>query len=50
MFQQPNKGEDFTILQALVSIDMLILFLATTFGVGGTLTAIDNLGQICSSL
>lgn len=50
MFQQPNRGEDFTMLQALVSIDMFILFLATTFGVGGTLTAIDNLGQIGSSL
>jgi MFS family permease len=29
---------------------MLILFTATTFGVGGTLTAIDNLGQIGNSL
>ncbi|KAI3878057.1 hypothetical protein MKX03_014325 [Papaver bracteatum] len=50
MFQQPNRGEDFTILQALVSVDMFILFLATTSGVGGTLTAIDNMGQIGSSL
>ncbi|KAI3957342.1 hypothetical protein MKW98_003063 [Papaver atlanticum] len=50
MFHQPNRGEDFTILQALVSIDMFILFLATTSGVGGTLTAIDNPGQIGSSL
>ncbi|MCL7044061.1 hypothetical protein MKW94_002191 [Papaver nudicaule] len=47
----PRRSQSyFTILQALVSIDMLILFLATTFGVGGTLTAIDNLGQIGSSL
>ncbi|XP_072074441.1 protein NUCLEAR FUSION DEFECTIVE 4-like [Arachis hypogaea] len=29
---------------------MLILFIATTFGVGGTLTALDNLGQIGKSL
>ena len=29
---------------------MLILFIATTFGVGGTLTALDNLGQIGNSL
>ncbi|KAF7847364.1 hypothetical protein BT93_L3049 [Corymbia citriodora subsp. variegata] len=29
---------------------MFILFLATIFGVGGTLTAIDNLGQIGASL
>lgn len=49
-FQPPNRGDDYTILQALFSIDMLILFLATICGVGGTLTAIDNLGQIGSSL
>ncbi|RZC70537.1 hypothetical protein C5167_033661 [Papaver somniferum] len=50
VFQPPNRGEDYTILQALFSIDMLILFLASICGVGGTLTAIDNLGQIGSSL
>ncbi|KAJ1418938.1 Nodulin-like [Sesbania bispinosa] len=50
MLKPPNRGEDYTILQALFSIDMLILFIATTFGVGGTLTAIDNLGQIGHSL
>lgn len=50
VFQPPERGEDYTILQALFSIDMLTLFLATTCGVGGTLTAIDNLGQIGESL
>ncbi|XP_012080985.2 protein NUCLEAR FUSION DEFECTIVE 4 isoform X1 [Jatropha curcas] len=49
-FKPPSRGEDYTILQALFSIDMLVLFLATIFGVGGTLTAIDNLGQIGTSL
>uniref|UniRef100_A0A803NWJ3 Nodulin-like domain-containing protein n=1 Tax=Cannabis sativa TaxID=3483 RepID=A0A803NWJ3_CANSA len=49
-FQPPNRGEDYTILQALFSVDMLILFVACISGVGGTLTAIDNLGQIGSSL
>ncbi|GMI90362.1 PICLORAM RESISTANT30 [Hibiscus trionum] len=49
-FKAPNRGEDYTILQALFSLDMLILFLATICGVGGTLTAIDNLGQIGASL
>ncbi|XP_017984150.1 PREDICTED: uncharacterized protein LOC18586510 [Theobroma cacao] len=49
-FNPPNRGDDYTILQALFSLDMLILFLATTCGVGGTLTAIDNLGQIGTSL
>ncbi|XVE68782.1 hypothetical protein DITRI_Ditri09bG0097800 [Diplodiscus trichospermus] len=49
-FKAPNRGEDYTILQALFSLDMFVLFLATTSGIGGTLTAIDNLGQIGSSL
>ncbi|XP_060201451.1 uncharacterized membrane protein YMR155W-like [Lycium barbarum] len=50
VFNPPQRGEDYTILQALFSIDMIILFTATTFGVGGTLTAIDNLGQIGKAL
>ncbi|XP_062091975.1 protein NUCLEAR FUSION DEFECTIVE 4-like [Humulus lupulus] len=49
-FQPPNRGDDYTILQALFSIDMFILFIACICGVGGTLTAVDNLGQIGSSL
>ncbi|KAF2289863.1 hypothetical protein GH714_038938 [Hevea brasiliensis] len=43
IFKPPDRGEDFTILQALFSVDMLIIFVAITCGVGGTLTAIDNL-------
>ncbi|KAA8539251.1 hypothetical protein F0562_025943 [Nyssa sinensis] len=50
VFRPPDRGEDYTILQALFSIDMLVLFLTTICGVGGTLTAIDNLGQIGTSL
>lgn len=50
VFRAPERGEDYTILQTLFSIDMLILFFATICGVGGTLTAIDNLGQIGTSL
>ncbi|PPS07020.1 hypothetical protein GOBAR_AA13630 [Gossypium barbadense] len=50
IFKPPDRGEDYTILQALFSIDMLIIFIATTCGVGGTLMAIDNLGQIGNSL
>ncbi len=49
-FQPPDRGEDYTILQALFSIDMLLIFFATICGLGGTLTAIDNLGQIGTSL
>ncbi|XP_023535773.1 uncharacterized protein LOC111797103 [Cucurbita pepo subsp. pepo] len=49
VFSPPERGEDWTILQALFSVDMFLLFLATACGVGGTLTAIDNLGQIGQS-
>uniref|UniRef100_A0A0D9WWB5 Uncharacterized protein n=1 Tax=Leersia perrieri TaxID=77586 RepID=A0A0D9WWB5_9ORYZ len=50
MFRPPARGDDYTIMQALVSIDMIVLFIATICGVGGTLTAIDNMGQIGQSL
>ncbi|XP_022944943.1 protein NUCLEAR FUSION DEFECTIVE 4 [Cucurbita moschata] len=50
IFSPPERGEDFTILQALFSLDMAILFFSAICGVGGTLTAIDNLGQIGMSL
>ncbi|XP_021289741.1 protein NUCLEAR FUSION DEFECTIVE 4-like [Herrania umbratica] len=50
MFKPPDRGEDYTILQAIFSIDMLILFLATACGTGGALTVIDNLGQLGKSL
>ncbi|VAI43430.1 unnamed protein product [Triticum turgidum subsp. durum] len=50
MLNPPAHGEDYSIPQALVSVDMLVLFLATICGVGGTLTAIDNIGQIGQSL
>ncbi|CAL9007687.1 unnamed protein product [Prunus brigantina] len=45
----PEIGEDFTILQALFSIEMLTLLLATVCGLGGTMTMMDNLGQIGTS-
>ncbi|KAJ1392217.1 Nodulin-like [Sesbania bispinosa] len=50
ILKPPNRGEDHTILQALLSIDMLVLLLAAMLGIGGTLTALDNLGQIGNSL
>ncbi|CAD6255818.1 unnamed protein product [Miscanthus lutarioriparius] len=49
-FSQPAHGEDYSILQAVVSVDMLILFVAIACGAGGTLTAIDNMGQIGQAL
>ncbi|XP_074362023.1 protein NUCLEAR FUSION DEFECTIVE 4-like [Apium graveolens] len=48
-FKSPERGDDFTILQAICSVDMLLIFVATCCGMGGTLTAIDNLGQIGKS-
>ncbi|KAK7393028.1 hypothetical protein VNO78_21479 [Psophocarpus tetragonolobus] len=50
MFRPPSRGDDYTILQALFSLDMVILFLATICGLGGTLTVVNNLGQIGTSL
>ncbi|XP_041022431.1 uncharacterized protein LOC121263543 [Juglans microcarpa x Juglans regia] len=50
IFSPPERGEDYTILQAVFSVDMLILFFAVITGVGGALTAIDNLGQMGTSL
>ncbi|VVA34243.1 PREDICTED: NUCLEAR FUSION DEFECTIVE [Prunus dulcis] len=50
IFNKPERGEDYAILQALLSVDMLILFIATLCGLGSSLTAVDNLGQIGESL
>ncbi|XVE99227.1 hypothetical protein REPUB_Repub03eG0179300 [Reevesia pubescens] len=50
VFKPPKRGEDYSILQALLSIDMLLLFVATFCGLGCSLTAVDNLGQIGESL
>ncbi|MCO5601446.1 hypothetical protein L7F22_055569 [Adiantum nelumboides] len=46
----PQRGEDFSIPHALLSLDIWILFIAVTCGVGSTLSAIDNMGQIGESL
>ncbi|XP_059669148.1 protein NUCLEAR FUSION DEFECTIVE 4-like [Cornus florida] len=50
IFKKPPRGEDYGIMQALLSLDMIILFVATLCGLGCSLTAIDNLGQIGESL
>ncbi|KAL8051717.1 hypothetical protein ABFX02_06G166100 [Erythranthe guttata] len=50
IFKKPERGEDYTILQALLSVDMLIIFVSTFCALGCSLTAIDNLGQIGESL
>ncbi|XAR52325.1 hypothetical protein NMG60_11020320 [Bertholletia excelsa] len=48
--KKPKRGEDYGILQALLSIDMLILFVVTFCGLGCSLAAVDNLGQVGESL
>ncbi|XP_026440259.1 protein NUCLEAR FUSION DEFECTIVE 4-like [Papaver somniferum] len=50
VFNPPERGEDYTILQAVLSIDMLLLIIGSFCGLGTSLTAIDNLGQIGESL
>ncbi|KAI5082590.1 hypothetical protein GOP47_0002333 [Adiantum capillus-veneris] len=46
----PQRGEDFSIPHAMLSLDMWIVFVVATCGIGATLTAIDNVGQIGASL
>ncbi|XP_078176085.1 protein NUCLEAR FUSION DEFECTIVE 4-like [Carex rostrata] len=50
MFKPPAMGDDYSILQALVSIEMILILFAIICGAGGTLTAIDNMAQIGQSL
>ncbi|KAL8092439.1 protein NUCLEAR FUSION DEFECTIVE 4-like [Apium graveolens] len=50
ILNKPPRGEDYTILQALLSRDMLIVLISTACGIGSNLSAIDNLGQIGESL
>lgn len=50
VFSPPEIGEDHTILQAVFSPEMITLFLTTMCGIGGTLSMMDNLGQIGTSL
>ncbi|XP_023521326.1 protein NUCLEAR FUSION DEFECTIVE 4-like [Cucurbita pepo subsp. pepo] len=50
IWNKPERGEDFTILQAVFSKDMALIWLATFSGCGSSLAAIDNLGQVGESL
>lgn len=46
----PRRGEDFTLLQALVKADFWLIFISLVLAAGSGLTVIDNLGQMCQSL
>ena len=49
IFDKPERGEDYTFLQAVMSIDMFILYLTMIIGIGSSFTAMDNLAQIGES-
>ncbi|KAL6996938.1 hypothetical protein U1Q18_007062 [Sarracenia purpurea var. burkii] len=46
----PRRGEDFTLMQALVKADFWLIFFSLVLASGSGLTVIDNLGQMCQSL
>ncbi|KAJ1375357.1 Nodulin-like [Sesbania bispinosa] len=50
IWNKPGRGEDHTVLQAILSTDMMYLFLTTACGLGAGLTAINNLKQIGEAL
>lgn len=46
----PHRGEDFTLMQALIKADFWLIFISLLLGSGSGLTVIDNLGQMSQSL
>ncbi|KAJ4762260.1 Major facilitator superfamily protein [Rhynchospora pubera] len=46
----PHRGEDFTLVQAVVKADFWLIFVTLLLGAGSGLTVIDNLGQMSQSL
>ena len=46
IFNKPKRGEDYTILQAILSVDMLYIFIMSLSGLGTCLTVIDNFRAI----
>uniref|UniRef100_A0ACD6A557 Uncharacterized protein n=1 Tax=Avena sativa TaxID=4498 RepID=A0ACD6A557_AVESA len=46
----PRRGEDFTLLQAIIKADFWLLFSSLLLGSGSGLTVFDNLGQMSQSL
>lgn len=47
---RPQRGEDFSLTEALTSADFWLILFATSCGIGSGLTAIDNLSQVGTSL
>ncbi|KAH9304988.1 hypothetical protein KI387_009392 [Taxus chinensis] len=46
----PRRGEDFTLMQAMIKADFWLMFFSLFFGAASGLTVIDNLGQISQSM
>ncbi|KAK4347715.1 hypothetical protein RND71_034054 [Anisodus tanguticus] len=46
----PRRGENFTLVQALIKADFWLMFFSLLLGSGSGLTVIDNLGQMSQSL
>lgn len=50
ILRPPERGEDHTILQAIFSLDMVVLLLVSICSFGSNLTMVNNLSQIGISL
>ncbi|CAA0824627.1 Major facilitator superfamily protein [Striga hermonthica] len=48
--RRPHRGEDFTVMEALIKADLWLIFFSLLLGSGSGLTVIDNLGQMSQSL
>ncbi|RLM75201.1 protein NUCLEAR FUSION DEFECTIVE 4-like [Panicum miliaceum] len=48
--RQPHRGENFTLMQALVKADFWLIWFSLLLGSGSGLTVIDNLGQMSQSV
>ncbi|KAL4192351.1 hypothetical protein AMTRI_Chr06g171490 [Amborella trichopoda] len=46
----PHRGEDFTLMQALIKADFWLIFFSLLLGSGSGVSVIDNLGQMSQSL
>ncbi|XP_024519052.1 uncharacterized protein LOC112342070 [Selaginella moellendorffii] len=49
-FQVPARGKDYRLVHALLSIDMWLMLIATSCGLGTVSTFYNNLGQLSDSL
>ena len=47
---RPRRGENFTLTQALIKADFLLIFTSLILASGSGITIVDNLGQITQSL